>query len=100
VLEVLGQLGLVGLFGLLGFIGISLWSAWRARDGELGGESRAVVAALIGYLICQMFSGYSMSWYLFALCGFATCCHAWGKERSNVGLEITRAGPEGWEKLR
>ena len=58
------------------------------------------VAALIGYLVCQMFSGYSMSWYLFALCGFATCCHAWGKKPSKVGLEITRAGPEGWEKLR
>jgi O-antigen ligase len=100
VLEVLGQLGLVGLFGLLGFIGISLWSAWRARDGELGGESRAVLAALIGYLICQMFSGYSMSWYLFALCGFATCCYAWGKKPSNVGLQASGLGPEDWEMLR
>jgi putative inorganic carbon (hco3(-)) transporter len=77
VLEVLGQLGLVGLFGLMGFIGISLWSAWKARDGELGGESRALLAALLGYLVCQMFSGYSASWFLFALCGFATCCQAW-----------------------
>jgi len=81
VLEVLGQLGLVGVFGLLGFIGIALWSAWRARDGELGGEARAVLASLIGYLVCQMFSGYSMSWYLYALCGFATCCQIWSKPR-------------------
>lgn len=78
VLEVLGQLGLVGLIGLLGFIGISTWSAWRARNGELGGEARAVLASIIGYLVCQMFSGYSMSWYTFALCGFATCCEVWG----------------------
>ena len=79
VLEVLGELGLVGLFGLAGFIGICLWSAWRARHGELGGEARAVLAALVGYLVCQMFSGYSTSWFLYALCGFATCCEVWGK---------------------
>jgi putative inorganic carbon (hco3(-)) transporter len=77
VLEVLGQLGVIGLFGLMSFIFVSLWAAWRARNGELGGESRAVLAALLGYLVCQMFSGYSTSWFLFALCGFATCCQAW-----------------------
>jgi putative inorganic carbon (HCO3(-)) transporter len=78
-LEVLGQLGLVGLLGMLGFVCACLWSVWRARNGELGGEARAVLAALIGYLVCQMFSGYSTSWFLFALCGFATCCQAWTK---------------------
>jgi O-antigen ligase len=79
VLEVLAELGVVGLFGLAGFILLCLWSAWRARHGELGGEARAVLAALIGYLVCQMFSGYSTSWFLYALCGFATCCDAWAK---------------------
>ena len=79
VLEVLGQLGVIGLFGLMGFILASLWAAWRARNGELGGEARAVLAALLGYLVCQMFSGYSTSWFLYALCGFATCCEAWTK---------------------
>lgn len=82
VLEVLGELGVVGLFGLMGFILASLWSAWKARHGEVGGEARALLAALIGYLVCQMFSGYSMSWFLFALCGFATCCEAWGTRRA------------------
>jgi cbb3-type cytochrome oxidase subunit 3 len=43
----------------------------------LGGEVRAVLAALLGYLVCQMFSGYSDSWFLFAFAGFATCCDAW-----------------------
>jgi O-antigen ligase len=80
VLEVGGQLGLVGLLGLMGFIAACFWSAWRARDGELGGEARAVLAALTGYMVCQMFSGYSMSWYLYALCGFATCCQIRGKK--------------------
>ncbi|MGZ6126032.1 MAG: O-antigen ligase family protein [Myxococcales bacterium] len=78
-LEVLAELGVVGFLGLAGFIFLSLWSAWRARHGELGGEARAVLAALIGYLVCQMFAGYSTSWFLYALCGFATCCDAWGK---------------------
>ena len=80
VLEVLGQLGAVGLIGFMAFIGICFWSAWRARNGLLGGEARAVLAALTGYMVCQMFSGYSMSWYLFALCGFATSCEIQGKQ--------------------
>ena len=93
-LEVLGQLGLVGFIGLNGFIALALWSAWRARNGELGGESRAVLAALVGYLVCQIFSGYSMSWYLFALCGFATCCDLWGREKaSGFGLRASGQTP-------
>jgi len=77
VLEVLGQLGLIGLIGMTGFIIAGLWSAWKARDGELGGEARALFAAMCGYFVCQMFAGASKSWFLFALCGFATCCQAW-----------------------
>jgi O-antigen ligase len=79
ILEVLGELGIVGFLGLAGFITVCVWSAWKARNGELGGEARAVLAALIGYMVCQMFAGYSTSWFLYALCGFATCCQAWGK---------------------
>ncbi len=79
ILEVMAELGLVGLIGLVGFISLCLWSAWKARHGELGGEARAVLAALIGYLVCQMFAGYSTSWFLYALCGFCTCCDAWAK---------------------
>jgi O-antigen ligase len=79
ILEVLGELGIVGFLGLAGFITVCVWSAWKARNGELGGEARAVLAALIGYMVCQMFAGYSTSWFLYALCGFVTCCQAWGK---------------------
>lgn len=81
ILEVLGQLGLLGVFGLTGFMLIALWSAWRARNGELGGEARAILASLIGYLVCQMFSGYSLSWFLFSLCGFATCCEIYAARK-------------------
>ena len=89
VLEVVGQLGLVGLIGMMGFIIASVWSAWRARDGELGGEARAILAALLGYLVCQMFSGYSNSWFLFALCGFATCCEAWTARKAQPQSQET-----------
>jgi len=73
-----------GLFGLLGLLLVSIWSAWKARNGELGGEARAVLAAMIGNLVCQMFAGSAASWFLFALCGFATCCEVWAK-RANRG---------------
>ena len=81
ILEVLGTLGLVGLFGLMGLLLVCFWSAWKARNGELGGEARAVLAAMIGNLVCQMFAGSAASWFLFALCGFATCCEAWTAQR-------------------
>ena len=80
-LEVLGQLGVVGLFGIAGFIICCLWSGWRARNGGLAHESRAVFAALVGYLVCQQFSGYSLSWFLYALCAFASCIDRYGGHR-------------------
>ena len=81
VLEALGQLGLVGMLSFMGFFFVCVWSAWKARHGELGGEARAILASMIGYFVCQMFAGYTNSWYLFALCGFATCCEVWGRPK-------------------
>jgi len=80
-LEVLGQLGLVGLFGMTVFLLCSLWSAFRARNGEMANESRAIFAALVGYLVCQQFSGYALSWFTYALCAFAACCEHWAPLR-------------------
>jgi putative inorganic carbon (hco3(-)) transporter len=80
-LEVLGQLGTIGLFGMLGFIACALWSGWRARNGGMAHESRAVFASLVGYLVCQQFSGYSLSWFLYALCAFASCIDRYGGRR-------------------
>jgi O-antigen ligase len=80
-LEVLGQLGLIGLLGMFGFIACALWSAWRARNGEMGHESRAIFASLVGYLVCQQFSGYSLSWFLYGLCAFASCIDRYGGQK-------------------
>jgi O-antigen ligase len=76
-LEVVAELGVVGLSGLAAFLAAALWSAWRARKGPMGAEARALVAALLGYIVCQQFSGYSLSWFLYALCAFAACVDHW-----------------------
>jgi O-antigen ligase len=87
-LEVLGELGLVGLLGMGAFVLMSVWSAFRARNGEMANESRAILASLIGYLICQQFAGYSLSWFLYALCAFAACCDHWGpRKRAPVAAQ-------------
>jgi O-antigen ligase len=80
-LEVLGQLGIAGLLGMAVFVLTSLWSAFRARNGEMAHEARAIFAALVGYLVCQQFSGYTLSWFLYALCAFAACCQHWAPLR-------------------
>jgi O-antigen ligase len=80
-LEVLAELGLTGFIGLMVFILASLWSAWKARKGVMGVEARAVLASLLGYLVCQLFSGYSLSWFLYALCGFAACIDHWAPKK-------------------
>jgi O-antigen ligase len=77
-LEVLGQLGILGLIGMLGFVACAVISAWRARNGPMSNEARAVFASLIGYLVCQQFSGYSLSWFLYSLAAFAACIDHWG----------------------
>ena len=87
-LEVLGQLGLVGFFGFIGFIACAIWSSWRALNGEMGHESRAVFAALVGHLVCQQFSGYSMSWFLYTLCAFASCIDRYGGRRKPVTTSV------------
>ena len=87
-LEVLGQLGVIGLFGMVAFIACALWSGWRARNGEMAHESRAVFAALVGYLVCQQFSGYSLSWFLYALCAFASCIDRYGGRRKPVTTSV------------
>ncbi len=96
-LEVLGELGLVGLFGMVGLLLCALWSGWRARNGELGGEARAIFAALVGYLVCQQFSGYSLSWFLYALCAFATCCDVWAPRpaRQQIALPLAAGALQG-----
>ncbi len=74
LLEIVGDLG-IPAFGLFAaFVALLLGRLWRAgRDPLVGNESRAVLAALAGYLVCEMVNGYSLSWFLYFLfaCGAA-----------------------------
>ena len=68
LLEIVGDLGVLAFALFASFCGWLLWSLWRAeRDGQIGPEARAVLAALAGYLICEMVNGYSLSWFLYFL---------------------------------
>lgn len=97
-LEVVGNLGFIGLFSLVAFLGCALWSGWRSRNGPMGNEARAVLAALIGYLVCQQFSGYSLSWFTYGLCAFAACIDRWAPKGARahvpVGLQLAAASPQ------
>jgi O-antigen ligase len=93
-LEVLGNLGLIGLISLTGFLFCAFWSCWRARNGPLGTEAHALLAALTGYIVCQQFSGYSASWFTYALCAFAACVDHWApreeRQHQPAGLLLKR----------
>jgi O-antigen ligase len=68
LLEIVGDLGVLAFALFASFCAWLLWSLWRAeRDGQIGPEARAVLAALAGYLICEMVNGYSLSWFLYFL---------------------------------
>jgi putative inorganic carbon (HCO3(-)) transporter len=74
LLEVVGDLGVPAFLLFCAFAAWMLWSIWRTgADPLVGGEARAVFAALAGYLVCEMANGYSMSWFLYFLfaCGAA-----------------------------
>jgi O-antigen ligase len=92
-LEVLGELGLVGFFGMFAFIFCSLWSAFRARNGEMTHEARAIFASLAGYLVSQQTAGYSLSWFLYALCAFAACCDHWAPRKRTTKVAANETPP-------
>jgi O-antigen ligase len=74
LLEIVGDLGVLAFALFAAFAAWALWTIWRVGDDPLVGvEARAVFAALVGYLVCEMANGYSMSWYLYFLfaCGLA-----------------------------
>ncbi len=70
LLEVAAEEGLPALVLFLFALVASLRGAWRARRDQL---TAALFSALAGYLLCDLTSGYSVSWYLVALCGLCTC---------------------------
>lgn len=76
VLEVAAELGLPALFGLILLVGLCMrGSLVGSRRSSVMAESRGIFAALAGYLVCQMFAGFMLSFFLFLMLGMATACH-------------------------
>lgn len=73
-LEVAAELGIPTLVGFLALVGACLHGAWLGTRGKspVPEESRGLFAAILGYLVCQMFAGYVLSFFLFLLLGMAT----------------------------
>jgi O-antigen ligase len=88
LLEIVGDLGILafGVFAL--FAAWLLVRTWRAgADPLVGGEARAVMAALAGYLVCEMVNGYTLSWFLFFLFGCAAAVIRLARLRRALGEE-------------
>lgn len=73
-LEVAAELGIPALVAFLVLLGACAFGAWRATrtPSPVTDEARGVVAAIAGYLVCQMFAGYMLSFFLFLLLGMGT----------------------------
>ena len=70
LLETVGELGIPAFVLFSVFVAILLVRLWRAgADPVVGDHARALFAGLSGYLICEMFNGYSLSWFLYFLFG-------------------------------
>jgi O-antigen ligase len=70
LLEIMGELGVPAFLLFAVWCGWLVAAVWRAgADPLVGGEARAILAALAGYLVCEMVNGYSLSWFLYFLFG-------------------------------
>ncbi|HEX8820584.1 MAG TPA: O-antigen ligase family protein, partial [Archangium sp.] len=75
-LDVIGEMGWLGLLFFLVFAGSATGGAFEAsRDPRMGWMARGLAAAMTGYLVCDLFSGYILSAHLYVLFGLAASAH-------------------------
>ncbi len=73
LLEQVGELGIPAFLLFSLFVAALLVRLWRAgSDPVVGPQGRALFAGLVGYLLCEMANGYSLSWFLFFLFAAST----------------------------
>ncbi len=73
-LDVVGELGFIGLFFFLVFSGGASGAGFAAtKSAEHAWIMNGVSAAVTGYLVCNLFSGYTISAHLYVLFGLAAC---------------------------
>ncbi len=96
-LDVIGELGWVGLAFFLVFAGGAAGGAFAAsKDPEMGWLARALSASMVGYLICDLFSGYILSAHCYVLFGLAAAAQriARAAEASSVAMQKVPAPRE------
>jgi putative inorganic carbon (HCO3(-)) transporter len=72
-LDTIGELGFVGLFCFLIFTGGATGGAFASGDDpEVGWLGRALAASVAGYIVCNFFSGDTISAHLYVLFGLAS----------------------------
>lgn len=82
--DVIGELGWIGLLFFLLFSGGACGGAFAAsKDPEVGWIARGLSAAMVGYLLCNCFSGYALSAHLYVLFALAACA-----ERVSKSVEV------------
>ena len=105
-LEVIGELGWVGLFVFLVFAGSAVGGAFEASSSaQLGWLSRAIGASIVGYLVCQLSSGYIQSAHLYVLFGLAASAQRIARTQTETALVPRQtSAPEplepAWEPTR
>lgn len=73
-LDVVGELGFLGLLLFLVFTGGAAGGAFTAtRDREMGWLANGIAAAVVGYVVCDLFSGYTLSSHFYVMFGLAAC---------------------------
>lgn len=75
-LDVVGELGWTGLALFLVFFGGTTASVFAASDSRsVGWLARALTASIVGYTLCDLFSGYILSTHFYLLFGLGSCVH-------------------------
>jgi putative inorganic carbon (hco3(-)) transporter len=87
-MEILGEQGIVALalFGIFCvWLSVRVWQA--GRDAVGGAEARAVLAGLVGYLVCELVNGYSRSFNLYAAFAVAVAVVAQSRLRARLAAD-------------
>jgi O-antigen ligase len=91
-LDVIGELGFVGLLFFLIFAGGASGGAFTASSkGEIAWLARGLSAAVTGYLICDLFSGYILSAHFYVLFGLAACADRIARQEAAALVPSTAA---------
>lgn len=96
-LDTLGELGLIGFFFFLIFTGGATGAAFEVKDElEHAWMARALAAAIAGYLVCNLFSGDTISAHLYLFFGLATatgCIGRVAQRARTLGSAAARTAP-------